>query len=85
MIKPAWHQLLETEAQFQAAWYFSLLLLLVVIVVGTAATFALRTTRRMWRAGDQPLALVVSGVCGVAILFFLSMALTALLGFITQG
>lgn len=82
---PGWPALLQTAAQFQSAWYFTLLLLVVAVVIAAAAAAIIRTARTMWRAGDHALALVIGGACAVSIVFFVSMAATAAIGLLLYG
>ncbi len=67
------HPLLARAAQFQAAWYFSLLLsaILLLIIVGVA--YSLVGVRRLWRSGDHGPAAVLAGAITIAFLALIGM------------
>ncbi len=57
------HALVLRAAQFQAAWYFSLLLAVILLVVGVGSAYALGGARGLWRSGEHgPAAVIVAAV-----------------------
>ena len=72
-------------ADFQAAWYFTLILVFIAVAVGTGAFYAGRAVRQMWRAGDRGVALWAGTATAVGVLFLVSMVVTTLVGFVLQS
>ena len=73
------------EANFQAAWYYSMLLFVVVLMVIAGAILVQIVLRPMWRSGDRALAtLVGSVVLTVGTFFAFLLAITAY-GLITRA
>jgi hypothetical protein len=78
--------MIARSAQFQAAWYFSLLLfaILLLIVVGTA--YALVGARRLWRSGEHGPAAALAGAVTVGFLAMVGLYATAIGGLLSiQG
>ena len=70
--------LLEVRAaQFQAAWYFTLLLAVILLLVIVGSVYALLGARALWRDGDRGPAAVIGG----AVLF----GLIAMIGMYAVG
>ena len=61
------------EADFQAAWYYSLLLFVVLLVAVIAFFLGRAAVRPMWRGGDRGAALAVAAAISVAMVLLLSM------------
>lgn len=61
------------EADFQAAWYYSLLLFVVLLLAITGFALGRSAVRPMWRAGDRGPALVVAAAISLAMVLLLSM------------
>jgi hypothetical protein len=57
-------------ADFQAAWYYSLLIFVIAAMVATGVYLGQRLLGPMWRTGDRSLAVLVGTVVGVAAVFF---------------
>lgn len=76
------HAPLAVAADFQAAWFYSLLLfaILLLIVLGTA--YALVGTRRMWRNGERGPAAVIAAAVVFSFIAFTGMYATAIGGLI---
>ncbi len=64
------------EANFQAAWYYSLLLFVILMLVVGSFVVAQRAVRPMWHAGDRGPALAIAAATTVALVFLLSMLVT---------
>ncbi|MBJ7610638.1 MAG: hypothetical protein JF887_14620 [Candidatus Dormibacteraeota bacterium] len=80
------HAIVARAAQFQAAWYFSLLLFAILLVVFLGAGYALAGIRRLWRSGEHGPAAVLAGAVTVSLLTFIGMYATAIAGlFAIQG
>ena len=79
------HPLLARAAQFQAAWYFSLLLLAMLLLVLIGTAYALAGARRMWRGGVRGPAAILAGAAIFACLGIVGMYATAIGGLITIG
>jgi hypothetical protein len=78
--------LLARAAQFQAAWYFSLLLFAILLLIVLGAAYALVGIRSMWRTGERGPAAVLLGVVMVSLLALGGMYATAIGGLIiTNG
>jgi hypothetical protein len=77
--------MLARAAQFQAAWYFSLLLfaILLLIVLGTA--YAGLGVRSLWRGGEHGPAAVMAGALTIALLAFFGMYAVIVGGVVTLG
>jgi hypothetical protein len=65
--------MLARAAQFQAAWYFSLLLSAILLLILVGAGYALIGVRRLWRDGEHGAAAALGGAVTVALLAFLGM------------
>jgi hypothetical protein len=61
------------EADFQAAWYYSLLLFVVLLLAIAGYVLGRSAVRPMWRAGDRGPALAVAAAISVAAALLLSM------------
>jgi hypothetical protein len=61
------------EADFQAAWYYSLLLFVVLFLAITGFLLGRSAVRPMWRAGDRGAALAVAAAISIAAVLLLSM------------
>jgi len=77
--------LLARAADFQAAWYFSIILVAISVAVGIGARAVAREVRRLWRDGDRGTAVWVGAATAVGVLFMISMAGTVMVGFILQS
>jgi hypothetical protein len=67
------HLFLARAAQFQAAWYFSLLLFSILLVIVVGLAYALVGVRRLWRSGEHGPAAVLAGAITFAFLAFIGM------------
>jgi len=67
---------LARDADFQAAWYYSIVVFTMIVVVAWGMWLCIRHLRGMWRNGDRGLALAVGGAVAVAFLMFASMLVT---------
>ena len=76
--------LVARAAQFQAAWYFSLLLasILLLILVGTG--YAAMGIRRLWREGEHGPAAVLAGAVAFAFIAFIGMYAVVAGGLLAQ-
>lgn len=80
------HPVLARAADFQAAWYFSLVLGTILLIVCIAAGYALAGARRLWRDGVRGPAAILVGATVVSLLGFLGLYATAIGGlFASQG
>jgi hypothetical protein len=74
------HPMLARAAQFQAAWYFSLLLFAILLLVVLGTAYALVGARRLWRSGAHGPAAVIAGAVTVNFLAIAGMYATAIGG-----
>ncbi|HEY7926133.1 MAG TPA: hypothetical protein VIG86_01795 [Candidatus Dormibacteraeota bacterium] len=65
--------MLARAAQFQAAWYFSLLLSAILLLILLGIGYALSGIRRLWRDGEHGPAAVLAGAITIAFLAFIGM------------
>lgn len=72
-------------ADFQAAWYFTIILVAIAVAVGWGALYAAREVHQMWRAGDRGTALWTGAATVAGVLFLTSMVVTVLVGFVLQS
>ena len=63
-------------ANFQAAWYYSLLLFVILLLVIGGFVLTERAVRPMWRAGDRGPAAAVAAAASLALVLMLSMLVT---------
>jgi hypothetical protein len=78
--------MLARAAQFQAAWYFSLLLSAILLLIVLGVVYALIGVRRLWRGGEHGPAAALGGAITVALLAFLGMYAVMVGGLLaTQG
>lgn len=73
------------EADFQAAWYYSLLLFVVLMLAVGGFLLARSAVRPMWRAGDRGPALAILASATVAMLFLLSMLVTVAVAMLPEA
>jgi hypothetical protein len=73
------------EADFQAAWYYSLVLFVILMVAAIGFQLARSAVRPMWRAGDRGPALAVLAAASVAMLFLLSMLVTVAVAMLPEA
>jgi uncharacterized membrane protein len=67
------YPVLARAAQFQAAWYFSLLLSAILLFIVVGVVYSLIGVRRLWREGERGPAAVLAGAVTVAFLAFIGM------------
>ena len=67
-------------ADFQAAWYFSVLVAAIVLTVVVGLVLGQRLLGPMWRDGERALAMLVGSVLAVTGTFFLLLFATAAIG-----
>lgn len=80
------HPLLARAADFQAAWYFSLILFTILLLICVAAGYALAGARRLWRDGVRGPAAVLAGATVLSLLGLLGLYATAIGGlFVIHG
>jgi hypothetical protein len=77
--------MLARAAQFQAAWYFSLLLSAILLLTVLGAAYALIGARRLWRAGEHGPAAVLAGAVTLAFAAFIGMYAVIVGGVLTLG
>jgi hypothetical protein len=73
------------EADFQAAWYYSLLLFVVLMLAVGGFLLARSAVRPMWRAGDRGPALAILASVTVAMIFLLSMLVTVAVAMLPEA
>jgi hypothetical protein len=80
------HPLIVREAEFQAAWYFSLLLFVILLLILLGTGYALAGIRRMWRDGMRGPAAVLAGATVLSFIALIGMYATAIGGLLViQG
>jgi uncharacterized BrkB/YihY/UPF0761 family membrane protein len=67
------HAVIARAAQFQAAWYFSLLLSAILLLIVLGVVYSLLGARRLWRDGEHGPAAVLAGAVTLAFLAFIGM------------
>ncbi len=72
-------------AQFQAAWYYSILLIAMLAMLLTGVIWAWVGAARVWRAGDHGPALLIVAATTVGLLVLVGLALAALIGLLATG
>jgi hypothetical protein len=78
--------MIARAAQFQAAWYFSLLLSAILFLIVLGAAYSLVGARRLWRSGEHGPAAVLAGAVTFALLAFIGMYAVAIGGLLAaQG
>lgn len=65
--------MIARAAQFQAAWYFSLLLAAILLLILLGIGYASAGIRRLWRQGEHGPAAVLAGAIAFAFLAFIGM------------
>jgi hypothetical protein len=71
-------------ADFQAAWYYSMLVAAMLGVAVWATVGVTRSLPAMWRAGERGLAVLVASVTTVTAILYTCMQVTAAIGLL-QG
>lgn len=71
------HPMIARAAEFQAAWYFSLLLFMILLLIVVATGYALVGIRRLWRSGAHGPAAVLAGATVLSFLTFAGLYATA--------
>jgi hypothetical protein len=64
------------DADFQAAWYYSILISAGIALAVWAFALCVRYLRRMWRRGDRGLAVGLAAAVAVVFVMFASMLVT---------
>lgn len=72
-------------AQFQAAWYYSILVVAMLVMLLTGVMWAWVGAARVWRAGDHGPALLIVAASTVGLLVLVGLALAALIGLLATG
>jgi len=73
------------EAQFQAAWYYSIIVIAMLVMVLTGIVWAWVGAARVWRAGDRGPAALILAASTVGLLVFVGLGLAALIGLLATG
>ena len=76
---------IANAADFQAAWYFTIILVAIAVAVGVGALYVGREVHQMWRAGERGIALWTGAATAVSVLFLISMVVAVLVGFVLQS
>lgn len=71
---------LARAADFQTAWYFSLVLFVIGLTGVIGTVYVALAVRRLWRAGERGPAAVLAGATTVAFLALAGMYATAIGG-----
>lgn len=72
-------------AQFQAAWYYSLLLAVMLLVVLVGSAYAIGGARGLWRRGEHGPAAVIVGAVVFALVALVGMYAVGIGGLISVG
>ncbi|HEY6468620.1 MAG TPA: hypothetical protein VI434_02535 [Candidatus Dormibacteraeota bacterium] len=73
------------EAQFQAAWYYSIIALAMLVMLLTGFGWALVGARRVWRAGDHGAAALIFAATSVGVLVLVGLGVAAFVGLVATG
>ncbi len=76
---------LARAAQFQAAWYFSLLLSVILLLILLGVAYTMVGIRRLWRDGERGPAAVLASAITLAFLAFVGMYAVIVGGVLTLG
>jgi hypothetical protein len=79
------HLVIARAAQFQAAWYFSLLLLVMLMLVLIGSGYGLAGARRLWRSGVHGPAAALAGAVVFSLLAIVGMYATGIGGLVSIG
>ncbi|HEY2592542.1 MAG TPA: hypothetical protein VGK33_01425 [Chloroflexota bacterium] len=77
--------MIARAAQFQAAWYFSLLLSAILLLIVLGTVYALAGARRLWRDGEHGPAAVLAGAVTLAFVAFIGMYAVIVGGVLVLG
>jgi hypothetical protein len=77
--------MIARAAQFQAAWYFSLLLSAILLLIVLGSAYALLGARRLWRGGEHGPAAVLAGAVTLAFVAFIGMYAVIVGGVLALG
>jgi hypothetical protein len=72
--------LVVRAAEFQAAWYYSLLLFVILFLTLLGIGYALVGVRRLWRSGERGPAAVLGGALTFALVALVGMYVVAVGG-----
>ncbi len=73
------------EAQFQAAWYYSIIAIAMLIMLLAGFGWACVGAARVWRSGDHGPAALILGASSVAALLLIGLGVAAFVGLIATG
>lgn len=73
------------EAQFQAAWYYSIIAVAMLVMLLTGVAWAWVGAARVWRTGQHGPAALIFAASAVGLLVLVGLALAALIGLLVTG
>ncbi len=73
------------EAQFQAAWYYTIIVIAMLVMLMAGFGWAWVGAARVWRAGDHGPAALILAASTVGLLVLIGLGLAALIGLIATG
>lgn len=77
--------MLARAADFQAAWYYSLLAIIFAVIVAVASGWAIAGARRLWHEGEHGPAGIIIAATVFGLLSLLGMYAVALGGVLSNG
>ena len=73
------------EAQFQAAWYYSIIAVAMLVMLLIGVAWAWVGAARVWRAGEHGPAALIFAASTVGLLVLVGLGLAALIGLLATG
>lgn len=73
------------QAQFEAAWYYSIVVAAMVILLFVGLGWALAGAVRMWRGGDRPAGAIVGAAAVSTTLFLIGMLIAGGVAIVATG
>jgi hypothetical protein len=72
-------------AQFQAAWYYSIIALAMLVMLVAGFGWAWAGARRVWRAGEHGAAALIFAASSVGLLVLIGLGAAAFVGLVVTG
>ena len=73
------------EAQFQAAWYYSIIIIAMLVMLFAGIGWAWVGAARVWRAGEHGPAALIVAASTVGVLVLIGLGLAGLIGLLATG
>jgi hypothetical protein len=73
------------EAQFQAAWYYSIIAVAMLVMLLTGFVWAWVGAARVWRTGEHGAAALIVAASTVGLIVLVGLGVAALIGLLATG